>query len=277
MSQKNNSQLSLNSRKSRLSLGAIFLLGGAGVLWLFLSKQNIGSTTNLPQETESSQFTSTEDSQTSKTPEQYQESVAVNPGANKESVAGSGKAMKHSAPAISVAPFSEQLKRQIIRFKNLQMKSVMTEAEQNEYSDMLQNADVLHQIGEVLRSRKAFEDPQFAKLENVAVDYVIEALKKGNEDAASDAAWDQIRDAQVEDPSIPLGERKILAGIKGEILYHATAIRPDIFQEVEMDLPGPASEKIWQNVQAQHQDNLKDSQSEVNEYELEQQQKSEED
>ncbi len=175
-------------------------------------------------------------------------------------------------PPSQLTKWSPEVKERLKAFEALQMKSVMTAAEEEARLQYLQDADLIAQVGASLRSRGAQNDPQAEENQNIAIDVLIEALKEGNEQAASDAIWDQIRDNQVEDASVPLKERKVFAGIKGEILYHATALRPDIFQDVEMDLPGPVSQKIWRNVQAQHESNLEASQVEVDDHIFNQQQ-----
>lgn len=170
-----------------------------------------------------------------------------------------------SSPASQI-PWSPQVKVQLKSFQQFQNKSVMTNDEEEARLKLLQDADLISQVSGMLRSRLAQKDAQAFENQNIAIDLLIEALKEGNEQAATDAIWDQIRDGQVEDSSIPLGERKTLAGIKGELIYHATALRPDSFQDIEMDLPGPVSQKIWKNVQEQHQANLESSQTEADEH-----------
>jgi hypothetical protein len=175
-------------------------------------------------------------------------------------------------PPSQLTKWNPEVKEKLKAFQALQVKSVMTAAEEEARLQYLQDADLIAQVSASLRSRGAQNDPQAEENQNTAIDVLIEALKEGNEQAATDAIWDQIRDNQVEDASIPLKERKVFAGIKGELLYHATALRPDVFQDVEMDLPGPVSQKIWRNVQAQHESNLEGSQAEVDEHIFNQQQ-----
>ncbi len=170
-----------------------------------------------------------------------------------------------SAPVAQIG-WTPEVKAQLQSFQNLQLKSVMTPDEEKARLEMLKDGDLIAKIAVTLRSRAAQKDPQYEEKQNEAIDFLVEALKEGNEQAATDAIWDQIRDNQVEDMNIPLKERQVLAGIKGELLYHATALRPDTFQDVDMDLPGPVSQKIWQNVQEQHRANLEGSQLEVDEH-----------
>lgn len=204
-------------------------------------------------------------------PEQNSEMIEVPKG---NSGIPSGTSML--IPPAAQTTWKPEVKERLSAFQALQMKSVMTPEEEEARLQFLQDAELISQIGLTLRSRTAQQDPKAEENQNIAIDILIEALKEGNEQAATDAIWDQIRDGQVEDANVPLKERKVFAGIKGEILYHATALRPDTFQDVEMDLPGPVSQKIWKNVQAQHQSNLEGSQAEVEEHLFNQQQQQKE-
>ncbi len=181
-----------------------------------------------------------------------------------------GTAIKSTTNLQSPPPqvtWTPEMKARLKAFQTLQNKSVMTPKEEDERLALLQDADLIAKISNTLRSRTAQQDPQFEENQNIGIDLLVEALKGGNEQAAIDAIWEQIRDGQVEDVNIPLAQRKVLGGIKGELLYHATALRPDAFQDVEIDLPGPASQKIWKNVQGQHEMNLDSSQAEMDERE----------
>jgi len=236
-------------QKKHLGLAAgilIIAIAGGIFLWKGPSQSEEPQETPIPAESQNEEIT--------------EEDLAL----KSKAALPSGTSMLN-APAKQVA-WAPEVKTQLKAFQALQNKSVMTPAEEEARLNLLQDPDLIAQIGATLRSRVAQADPQFEENQNIAIDMLIEALKEGNEQAATDAIWDQIRDGQVEDSSLPVKERQVLAGIKGELLYHATALRPDTFQDVEMDLPGPISQKIWKNVQAQHQSNLEGSQAEVDEH-----------
>jgi hypothetical protein len=193
-----------------------------------------------------------------------QENIDIS-GLNKAGPEVTGKTnLAAAAPQVAWTP---EVKAQLKAFQALQSKSVMTPKEEEDRLKMLQDGDLISKLSAALRSRVAQQDPQFEENQNISIDLLVEALKGGNEQAAIDAIWEQIRDGQVEDANVPLKQREVLGGIKGELLYHATALRPDAFQDIEIDLPGPASQKIWKNVQGQHQINLDSSQAEIEERE----------
>ena len=250
-------------------VGAVCLIAGITILFFFTkSRFEFGGQKDPASFVESNGSNNTvSESEAEKSNGATQAIGAVDVGSEK------GVQEKTSKPIPTQVAFTEEVKTKLISFQSLQNKSVLTEGEEADLLATLKDGDFLLKVGNLLRSRQAIKDPQFESLQSVAIDVIVQALKEGNDQIASDVVWDQIRDPQLEDNSLPLEERKTLAGIKGEILYHATAIRPDLFQDIDMDLPGPASQKIWQNVKGQQMDNLTESQGEVNEYELEQAQK----
>ncbi len=54
-------------------------------------------------------------------------------------------------------------------------------------------------------------------------------------------------------------ERRALAGIKAEIMYQLSSERPGEAAQLQASLPGPVSERIWNNVQYQQENNLAES------------------
>ena len=114
-------------------------------------------------------------------------------------------------------------------------------------------------------------DPRrFAKLDSVAakelekdqdsaVDFLLAALKEGDRDFAESTILNVIKDAQVENSALQMDQREVLASLKGELLFHGSAIRPASFQNIASILPGPVSLRIWQNVQAKQAQYLEES------------------
>jgi hypothetical protein len=91
----------------------------------------------------------------------------------------------------------------------------------------------------------------------------LAALKEGDKTAASAALQAVVQDKQIEDTGLERSAREQLAGLKAEILYQWSATQPDMTASIVAWLPGPVSQKIWQNVLRMQQSNQAESQTEV--------------
>jgi hypothetical protein len=250
-------------KKHLVTAAVIGLILLVGLIGGFLLKRG-SAVSNSPQAESTVTPPSAAGADSSQTPQSQTTAETISVGM--ANTAEAPKEVVKLTPNAKQIPWAPEVKAQLKAFQTLQVKSVLTPAEEAARRKLLQDGDLIAQLGAVLRSRVGQKDPDFTENQNLAIDFLVEALKYGNEQAAVDAIWEQIRDGQIEDTSIPLKERQVLAGIKGEILYHATALKPETFEDVEMDLPGPVSQKIWKNVQEQHQANLEGSLSEADEH-----------
>ena len=95
--------------------------------------------------------------------------------------------------------------------------------------------------------------------QNAAIDMLLDALKSGDSEVAVDVLRSVVTDGQVEDESIDRSTRENLAGIKAEVLFQWSALKPAQASELASLLPGPISQKIWQNVVDAQQSNLNES------------------
>ena len=95
--------------------------------------------------------------------------------------------------------------------------------------------------------------------QDVAVDILLDALKDGDSRAAEEALREVVKDEQVEDGTLSGGVREQLAGVKAEVLYQWSAMVPSGASELARLLPGPVSQKIWQNVLNMQSQNLAES------------------
>jgi hypothetical protein len=109
-------------------------------------------------------------------------------------------------------------------------------------------------------------DPQFEAAENAALDLLLESFQRGDRATSLEVIQSLIQDQQVENGQLPQSIRETLAGIKGELLYNAVALAPQEFKSTVQNLPGPVSQRIWQNVQEKHRQNLAESQLEAQEH-----------
>lgn len=159
------------------------------------------------------------------------------------------------------------LSQGLLGYKKLHAKTFLNSQEEVEKKEMLGNSEFIGDLGRVLSDTSMMQDPQYEEMENAALDLIVEALQKGDRESSLQVIQSIIQDPQVENTQLPQKVRETLAGIKGELLYHAVAFAPNEFSNVESLLPGPVSQKIWQNVQGQHQQNFNESQVEVQEHE----------
>jgi hypothetical protein len=159
------------------------------------------------------------------------------------------------------------LSQGLLGYKKLHAKTFLNSQEEVEKKEMLSNSEFIGDLGRVLSDTSMMQDPHYEEMENAALDLIVEALQKGDRESSLQVIQSIIQDPQVENTQLPQKVRETLAGIKGELLYHAVAFAPNEFSNIESLLPGPVSQKIWQNVQGQHQQNFNESQVEVQERE----------
>jgi hypothetical protein len=103
---------------------------------------------------------------------------------------------------------------------------------------------------------------QMEKDQDSAVDFLLAALKDGDKTFAETTIINIIKDGQVEDGALAMDQREMLAGLKGELLFHGSSISPQGFQNITSVLPGPVSLRIWQNVQARQSQYAEESMGE---------------
>lgn len=158
---------------------------------------------------------------------------------------------KEMAPA-SVLPQSERIQK----FKVIQAKVFKSKDDQANLKKMLLDSKYLFELGLYLKTLQNIEGEDFKDNQNAVMDLLVEALKAGDSQVAEQAILGIIKDPQVEDEKIPLKSRELLAGVKAELLYQSSSIKPALSEQFEKVLPGPVSQKIWKNVQQQQADNL---------------------
>lgn len=149
------------------------------------------------------------------------------------------------------------------KFKVIHAKVFKNDEDQKNLKIMLMDSKYILQLGEYLRDLQSVGKDEFKSNQNAVVDLLIEALKSGDSRSAEQAILDVVKDAQVEDTKLALNTRELLGGVKAELLYQSTSIKPELAEQFSRVLPGPASEKIWLNVQQQQADNLAVSESEL--------------
>lgn len=150
----------------------------------------------------------------------------------------------------------------IEEFKTLQAKVFKTDQDRAQIKKVTQNSAYLYELSEYLRNVASVKNPEFRENQNIAIDILVEALKEGDSEAAKAALFEIIKDPQIENASLDMSVRESLAGVKADVLYQGSALKPELFTQVESILPGPVSQKIWKNIQQKQAENFADSEAE---------------
>lgn len=96
--------------------------------------------------------------------------------------------------------------------------------------------------------------------QTTAIDLLLEAAKSPEGREAAEAALQGIiADNQIEGEALPMDARKNLAGVKAEVLFQWSAQDPTKTKSMQAWLPGPVSQKIWENVTDAQTRNLRES------------------
>lgn len=153
----------------------------------------------------------------------------------------------------------------IQKFKVIQAKVFRSADDEKQWKIMISDSRHLLQLGQYLKDLKSIDSEDFKANQNAAIDLLIAALKGGDAATAEQAILEVIKDAQVEDDKLAQSSRDLLGGIKAELLYESSSIKPELAEQLEKILPGPVSQKIWKNVQQQQADNLALSEADLQE------------
>lgn len=136
--------------------------------------------------------------------------------------------------------------KELQTYAAIQRKVFLNASEQQQKSQLLHDRQVLRGMG--ARLTQAPADLKASIEQNAAIDLLLEALRSGDAGTASEVLKDVVTDKQVEDPSLDSETRHSLAGVKAEVLFQWSALKPTEAAEIATWLPGPVSQNIWQNV-----------------------------
>jgi hypothetical protein len=150
-------------------------------------------------------------------------------------------------------PFATELAEYAV----LKKKVFLTAAEESQRNSFLKNDKILRGMRSRLLSSPT--TAKEAKEQNAAIDLLLDAVRIGDSEVAVEVLRDVVADGQIEDENIDRATRENLAGVKAEVLYQWSALKPAQAQELANMLPGPVSQKIWQNVVSAQASNLSES------------------
>jgi hypothetical protein len=158
-------------------------------------------------------------------------------------------------PPENKAPVIFEAQAELSAYAQLKTKVVPNAMEKKERERIIHDQRTISSIG-----KRLLQVPTLALGQQIAaIDLLVEAFKSGDRAASEQAMREIVADKQVEDTKLPAEVREQLAGIKAEVLYNWGALAPEQQNEIARQLPGPASEQIWKNVQDTFASNLAES------------------
>ncbi|MDG0816854.1 hypothetical protein [Bdellovibrio svalbardensis] len=147
--------------------------------------------------------------------------------------------------------------RELNKYAAIETKALLLEHDKVAKRKLLHDSGFIHSLQPLLTTVAVHEEA--AHLQNVAVDFLFEALKSDLRSDVVQVLQAVVADPSVEDESRDLPSRKSLAGVKAEILFNWSSVEPTSDPEISAALPGPVSQKIWANVKKQQENNLAES------------------
>lgn len=188
-----------------------------------------------------------------------QKSGAIGSSAPADSTAVTAKAVdpKKKAEAPTVA-FEHQ--DELNQYRDLKKKVLGSDDDERERSRLKSDAVLLDSFRDLLKSSAT--NDQTRENQNAALDLLFEALKDKSTQAET-ILQGVIQDAQIESSALSPAVRENLAGIKAEALYQWSSLDPSKAGVLSSWLPGPVSQKIWQNIQDRQESNLAESKLEA--------------
>lgn len=167
--------------------------------------------------------------------------------------------LKEVIPPKAEMPF--EYKKELEAFNDMKKRLFLSESDLAEKRRLLNDVGLLRALG--LRLTEPSIAPAVVQSQDDAVDLLVEALKSGDKETASEVMKSVVEDSQVENPSLDPRVREQMAGVKGEIMLRWAALMPGDSASIERSLPGPVSKKIWANVKKRHDSNEAESAEEA--------------
>ncbi len=145
-------------------------------------------------------------------------------------------------------------------FHALRNKTFLTPKEESTYAEILRDPQFLMATVSLFLDKNANLSPFEI---NGGVDLLLESLRTNQKNLAQQIILTIIADTQIENSKLNSAARIRIAGIKAELMFHAVEMNP---QTVKNALPGPVTEKIWNNVLQAQAQNLAESANEQKNY-----------
>lgn len=147
--------------------------------------------------------------------------------------------------------------QELTSYANLNEKVLLSDEDQKIKRQLFKNTDFLRSLQSLLTAPP--EDNESRIRQNLALDFVLEALKTDLKEPAIEILQNVAADSTLESSSLNFEDRKALAGVKAEALYNWSSLDPSSSADIQRLLPGPVSQKIWDNVKWRQESNLAES------------------
>lgn len=142
-------------------------------------------------------------------------------------------------------------------YRKIKSKVFMSSQERGMHVQLLEDQELLKSLAAIL-SEPAY-DAELRREQDQAVDLLLEARSETRSELAGQVLRAVIADARIEDRSLDQKSRQALSERKAEVIYQWTAQEPEREQDLPGWLPGPVSQKIWNNVQDAQKQNVVES------------------
>lgn len=170
-----------------------------------------------------------------------------------------GVTLQVEAPKIAEVPKAwAEFKHQVDleKYLGLRKKVLLAEGQNDDKKDLLNDRALLQSLQPLLVTEAPADK---VELQNAALDLLFEALKTDMRAEAIEVFKSVVADSFIESQNGSFAARENLAGIKAEVLLNWSSADPGASAEIEASLPGPVSQKIWDNVKKHQKNNLAES------------------
>lgn len=147
--------------------------------------------------------------------------------------------------------------QELTSYANLSEKVLLRDEDQEIKRQLFKNTDFLKSLQSLLTTPPVDNESRIRQ--NLALDFVLEALKTDLKEHAIEILQNVAADSTLESSTLSLDDRKALAGLKAEALHNWSSLDPSSVADIQRLLPGPVSQKIWANVKLQQESNLAES------------------
>jgi len=154
-----------------------------------------------------------------------------------------------------ITAFNSLQIQKINEFKDLHSKVLLTKQEKENLKKLISDRQFIIELGDIYQQSIASDYFVQPHLHAAVNDYLLQALKNGDHETSLAVIKSIILDKQIEDKNRSISEKQVLAENKAELLFHATALYPEEFNFSSSDLPGPVTQKIYENVKLIHKEN----------------------
>lgn len=146
----------------------------------------------------------------------------------------------------SAFKLSPEIKNKLRTFSKVSKKIFHSDADQLRLRNTVADENLLRSFSELLTT-DAQNDLEFAQAQNSAIEILLLADSQGSA-VARQVLREIIQDAQIENDQVDIAQKTALAEIKADILYQWSSQNINAETEIPGLLPGPRSQKIWNNI-----------------------------